>query len=130
MNENTPLLTNTNIARRNDPDTSHAGDRAVTASGKRSEQQLEVLAWLRTYPGRTARELAAQVQIAGARHLNHEVMHKRLPELAADHDRDGNKKSPLAKRGPKRACSLSGNKCATWYELGAEIPPEQQDLPI
>lgn len=129
MNQPVPLLTNTNIARRQDPATSHDGDRAVTSSGKRSEQQLKVLAYVREYPGRTSRELAAKAEARGDKTLPHEVFHKRLPELAADHDRDGKPKAPLTKRGRKRACTVTGNNAAPWYEIGAEIPPEQLELP-
>lgn len=123
-----PMLTNTNIARRGDPDTSHAGDRHITDSGKRAEQQSQVVPWVRQYPGLTSRELAAKAAENLAPHMNHEVFHKRLPELAADHDRDGNVKVPLVKRGHKRRCSITNCKAVTWYEIGAEIPPLQMEI--
>lgn len=130
MNANLPLLTNTNIARKGDPETSHAGDRAITSSGKRSEQQLAVLAYVREFPGLTPRELGAKAASRGDKTLPHEVFHKRLPEMAADHDRFGKPKAQLTKRGRQRVCSVSKRPATPWYEFGAEIPPEQQEIPL
>jgi len=117
-----PLLTDTNIARRDDPQTSHDGDRRVTSSGDRAEQQLAVLAWVREYPGRTSRELSDIATRNGAKGLDHEVFHKRLPEIAKDHDRRGNAKVPLVKKGRARACTVTQHKAATWYEFNVQIP--------
>lgn len=128
MSAQTPLLTNSNIARKSDPSTSHEGDAKITESGDRAEQQLKALAYIREFPGLTARELGKKAAARGDKTMTHEVFHKRLPELAADHDRWAQPKAVLAKRGPKRICTVSDAKAATWYEIGAEIPPAQGEL--
>lgn len=123
-----PLLTDTNIARRRDPKTSHDAARKVTKSGKRASQQLAVLAYVREFPGLTSRELALKARFRGADGLDYEVFHKRLPEIAADHDRNAQAKNPMVKKGPERECEVTGYRATTWYEIGAEIPPQQEEL--
>ena len=112
------LQADTNIARRGDPDTSHLAAAQLTESGKRASRQAAVLSWVLGRPGHTAAEYAALVKRHGG-DLPPETFHKRLPELAADHDKHGKQLNPKVRRGGKRVCNVTGNVAITWWPIGS-----------
>ena len=89
----------TPAARKSDPITSHEADKRIKKTGKVHMWRLKVLEALIDYPDLTARELSI------ASGLPHEMVHKRLPELA---DRG------LVKRTGRRTCTHSGYVAAMW----------------
>lgn len=115
-----PLLTDTHIARRSDPVTSHKAAAKVKASGQCAVQQAIAFAYVREYPDHTAQELADICLRAGGS-MDRYDFGRRLPEIAKDHDKHGNRKSPLIKKrchpdgSPmKRVCAVTGNEACTW----------------
>jgi len=87
------------IARRDDPETSKAAARDVTASGKRAKQAAECLSAVRMFPSSTSAELAVS---AG---LDRYTAARRLPELRS---------RGLVENGPARLCRVTGRAAMTW----------------
>lgn len=83
-----------------DPVTSHLAAEAVTKSGERDRQAMQVLEAVRQFPGRTSRELAA------ASGLDRYVCGRRLGELRS---------AGFVRNGEMRACAESGMKALTWF---------------
>ena len=89
----------TPASRSSDPHTSHEAEEFINQTGIRYSQQREVLAWLKSHPGNTSKELA---KISG---LDRYVVARRLPEIAPMH----------AEKGEARKCAESGRQAVTWY---------------
>ncbi len=89
------------IARATDPETSHRAAAEVTRSGRRDAQAASVLEAVQIGPGFTSAELAT----AGAP-FDRYVAARRLPEL----ERLGK-----VRRGPARACRVTGRLALTWW---------------
>lgn len=112
---NFSLFADTPIARRADPVTSKLAAVDITRSGKRAAQQCAVHSWVRQYPGHTALELGELCLQHGGT-MDRYVFGRRLSELAADHDRCGNRITPLVYPGlQKRRCKISGKQAIVWY---------------
>lgn len=97
------------IARATDPATSHRAAFEVTTSGTRDLQAKAVLELLKAHPGATSAELGT----VGA--YDRYVVARRLPEL---------EKLGFAKRGPARACGVTGRQAMTWevvWRLGGPL---------
>lgn len=92
-----------------DPITSHLAAEAVTQSGLRDRQALQVLEAVRRFPGKTSRELAA------ASGLDRHMCGRRLGELRS---------SGLVRNGETRVCAVSGMKSLTWIAEAAEACQE------
>lgn len=80
MNHSMDFFSDTPIARRTDPVSSHKAAERITRT-VRSEQKRRVLGAVRLYPGRTSRELAEQCG------LDRYMVARRLPELLGTHVR-------------------------------------------
>ena len=91
------------IARRSDPGTSHDAAEAMTASGRREGQQLEILALVRRHPKKTSAELADLSPT-----LDRYQVARRLPEL--EH-------GGLVVKRNSRKCSITGYEAHTWEAL-------------
>lgn len=87
-------------ARNTDPTTSHAAAEDVTSSGVRAVQMMRVFAGVKSFPGRTSRELAELVGIE--RHA--------AARRTADLEHLG-----MVRKGPSRVCTLGGRPAVTWY---------------
>ncbi len=88
-------------ARVDDPDTSKQAAAFVTDTGLATAQQAVVWELVRGNNGMTARELATVgLQLA------HEVLHKRLPEVA---------RKGMIRKGRVRKCNVTGRNAATWW---------------
>lgn len=98
------LLARTPSSRANDPGSSHEAADENTRSGARASQQHRVLAWVRRWPGRTSRELAALANV------DRYMIARRLPELAPVHIR----------RGELRTCAVTHKRAVTWFPAGVE----------
>lgn len=97
-------FTDTPRARKSDPETSHLAAEEIKRSGALGAQQARVLEAVRTYPGKTAVELA---KLAG---LDRYLVSRRLPELV-----------PLwVRRGPPRDCTVNGRPQSTWFPVTRE----------
>ena len=97
------LLSDSPIARRRDPETSHEAAEHVMKTGMRGRQQREVFALVNAYPGHTSAELAAKSN------LDRWTVARRLPELRA---------AWLVKNGiESRMCSVTGRSGLTWYPV-------------
>ncbi len=66
------------IARNDDPITSHLAANAITHSGKRAAQKLQVLEGLKAHPRSTSAELASFLG------LSRHITGRRLPDLRYD----------------------------------------------
>jgi hypothetical protein len=97
------LLSQSPIARRRDPETSHEAAEHITNSGKRASQQNAVLDLVRRYPGHTSAELAVR-GLSGL--IDRWTVARRLPELRS---------AFLVKNGDKRKCGETGSNALTWY---------------
>lgn len=105
MNAQLDLLSDSPIARRRDPDTSHEAAEHVTASGSRARQQALVIDLVRRYPGHTSAELAIKSELGGG-DVDRWTAARRLPEL---------RKAWLVKNGEPRECGVTGRRALTWY---------------
>lgn len=94
------LLSDSPIARRNDPSTSHEAAEHITKTGARASQQRAVLALVEQWPGHTSAELAAKST------LDRWTVARRLPELRAVY---------FVKNGDARTCNITGRSGLTWY---------------
>lgn len=94
------LISDSQIARRSDPEGSHEAARRVTDSGTRASQQRAVLSCVQRSPGRTSRELAK------AYGLDRYMVGRRLPEL---------REVGKVRNDEKRECRISGVTCETWW---------------
>ncbi len=99
-------------ARNTDPDTSHQAARDLVDSGAQAQQQAQVCAAVRQYPGLTSRELAFSAA------LDRHMVARRLPELVAD---------GLVVHGPTKICSHSRKRCQTWLPV---VATESGELPL
>ena len=120
-----PLFSDTRIARRSDPATSHKAAAKITKSGKRASQQAACFGWVRQYPNRTCQEygeLAAAVAEPGKNPLNNYVFARRLAEMAKDKDRRGNPIIPLVKRNGEKVCGVTGEDATAWVPADWEGP--------
>ena len=90
------------LARRTDPQTSHAAAREYRDSGKLSESKAEVLDAVRNHGGCTAVELAAK---AG---LDRYETSRRLADL---------KNARLVRLGGSRVCEVNKRKMETWWAV-------------
>jgi len=92
--------------RRNDPQSSELAAKHVTASGVRAAQQQAAYAAVRSFPGKTSKEL--EMLSGQDRHQ----LAKRLPECRTaglvKNPKDENDKPIL------RACAVTGRKAMTW----------------
>jgi len=95
------LLSDSPIARKTDPVSSHEAAAEVTASGARATQQAEVLRGVKEYPGRTSKELAHLIG------CDRYLVARRLPELA---------RKGLVQRGHMVTCKIGGRKAVTWFK--------------
>ncbi len=91
-----------NKSRRTDPDTSRIAADQAERSGLIGRQQHEVLALVRSHPGRTSAELG---QLLGGQDARF-IVARRLPEL----ERLG-----VVRRGDKRVCHAHGTMAGTWF---------------
>jgi len=94
-----PLFSDKPRSRGSDPETSRLAEKHMVESGSLGEQRKRVLAYVRMYPGDTAREYDLSNLTSGA-------FHRRLVEL----ERMG-----LVRRGGPRKCSVGGRMAHTWY---------------
>jgi len=110
------------LARTDDPWTSHQAAHWAVKSGLVGSEQQRALGCVVRWPGRTATELAKLVGDADPRRIN-----RRLGEL----ERKG-----VVHRGNARRCSHTGRAAATWWAVGsappvapsgAEMPPTDGD---
>ena len=109
------LLSDTPIARRTDPVTSHLAACEVTRSGKRGAQQRLVHNYVVKFPGHTSQELAEICQQHGGA-LDRYDFARRLPELASERDIHGNHCKAFITRGmSKRLCRITGKLATVWY---------------
>lgn len=92
---------------RNDPMTSReAAERHRKGLGR---QLIEVLSWIRRYPGSTACELAQRIATDPEHYVRlRYAISRRAPELRGD----GHVRS-----GGARICTVSGSRQQTWYPL-------------
>lgn len=90
----------TPVARRKDPESSHAAAEEVTLSGRRDAQVAQVLAAVRANPGRTSMELA---RLAG---LDRYMVARRLPECVT---------AGALRKGEQRTCKVSDRLALTWW---------------
>jgi predicted HTH transcriptional regulator len=74
----------------------------VSSSGVSADQHSKVLALVKEFPYRTARELSNKVN-PGV--LTHDAIHKRLPEL---------RQMGLVFNGLSRVCTITGKRAKTW----------------
>lgn len=98
------LLAGTPSSRSTDPESSHDAAERSTRSGARASQQNRVLAWVRRWPGRTSRELAALANV------DRYMVARRLPELEPVHLR----------RGDLRKCAVTHTRAVTWWPKEVE----------
>lgn len=98
------LLSNSAIARRQDPETSHEAAEHITKSGSRARQQNAVLDLVKRFPGMTSAELAVKSELEDGG-LDRATTARRLPEL---------RKARLVKNGWDRVCTATGRKGMTW----------------
>ena len=94
------LLSNSPIARRNDPSTSHEAAEHIERTGARASQQRAVMHLVERFPGHTSAELAAKSS------LDRWTLARRLPELRS---------AWRVKNGDKRVCGATGLRAMTWY---------------
>lgn len=94
-------------SRRSDPVTSHeAAERNAKGLNR---QRLEVLSWIRLYPGSTACELAQRIAIDPEHYVRlRYAISRRAPELRAP---------GYVRSGAPRICTISGSRQMTWYPL-------------
>lgn len=88
--------------RSGDPETSHEAEAFMRKSGAIRAQYREVLAFVRSIPGLTAREYDERVGAFRG------IYHRRLVEM----ERIG-----MVRRGEVRKCSRGGRSAATWYPV-------------
>lgn len=98
------LLSSTPGSRATDPESSHEADQQNRSSGARASQQHRVLMWVRRWPGRTSRELAALANV------DRYMVARRLPELEPIHLR----------RGDLRKCAVTHKRAVTWFPADVE----------
>lgn len=94
------LFVATPAARASDPDTSHEAAEQITRDGSRHQWRKQVAEAVRSYPGRTSRELARSCRIA------HEILHKRLPECVT---------AGVVCKGDARRCLVTGRRTTVWW---------------
>lgn len=99
VSEQLSLLARTPASRSTDPDSSHDAAAENTRSGARASQQHRVLMWVRRWPGRTSREIAALANV------DRYMVARRLPELEPTHIR----------KGDLRKCAVTHTKAVTWW---------------
>ena len=102
MSAQLDLLSDSPIARRLDPSTSHEAAEHVTKSGARASQQRAVFDLVKRFPGHTSAELAAKSS------MDRWTVARRLPELRA---------AWLVKNGDARTCGETGRSGLTWYPM-------------
>ena len=90
----------TPVARRTDPESSHAAAEHHTRSGKRGAQQDQTAEAVRQFPGCTSFELAMRT------HLDRYMLARRASECEA---------AGRIRRGELRRCSVSGRTALTWW---------------
>jgi hypothetical protein len=90
------------MARRSDPETSHAAAAEMLHSGKLTAQQGRVLALVAKHPGCTSLELAA---ISDGK-LDRYQIARRLPELKRGH---------VVRMGSTRKCNIGDRPAVTWW---------------
>ena len=100
------------VARRQDPESSKAAGRAVTASGCREGQLRQVLELVKRHPGSTSLELAASAERDGDASLDRYVIARRLPELES---------AGLVKRGQERSCTVGRRSALPWWPATGAI---------
>jgi len=99
-------------SRTSDPPSSHAAERAVTQSGARGKQLIEVQRRLTAHPGWTAGELSVPwLSEQNGFPLDRVQVARRLHDLYLKR---------LARKGPMRKCSVSGRTQMTWWPLSAD----------
>lgn len=98
------LLSDTPIARRVDPHTSHRAAAEITSSGERARQQNTVLSAVRRWPGLTSAEIGNRLE------TDRFLPARRLPECRAQ---------GLVENGPARRCSVTGKQSLTWWQRGS-----------
>jgi len=86
-----------------DPETSHAAEEELTSSGRRDSHKREVLALVKDFPGRTAKELYECQE-----NLQFMSLQKRLSDLKTDR---------VIYMGIPRPCEVTGRKAAVWYSV-------------
>lgn len=90
---------------RHDPPTSAEAERRHTRGGKRGAHVALVAEAVRHFPGCTATELHAHLG-----RLERHEWSRRLADAAAE---------GLVRRGPPRACLITGRSCVTWNHAEA-----------
>jgi hypothetical protein len=90
----------TPAARRRDPSTSHRAAEEHTASGVRGQHQKRAAQAVVDFPGRTSQELSRDAK------LDRYMLARRLPEC---------EEALVVRRGPARACSVTGKQALTWW---------------
>lgn len=99
----------TPAARRSDPEPSHLAAAEITRSGERESQQRAVVDLVRSYPGRTARELA-EIEFAGLPQdptKRYYAIQRRVSEMSPRYIR----------RGGQRKCSESERVATTLWPV-------------
>jgi len=87
---------------KHDPETSHAAEREITASGRRACQQELVIRLVEHLPGRTSRELA---DLTGC---DRYIIARRLPECET---------AGKVRRGRQRPTAGGGRSAVTWWPV-------------
>jgi hypothetical protein len=105
MSAQLDLLSDSPIARRRDPETSHLAAEHVTKNGSRARQQIAVLALVQRFPGHTSAELSIKSELLGDG-FDRWTVARRLPELRS---------AWRVKNGEKRQCAITGLKALSWY---------------
>lgn len=93
-------------ARKNDPSSSKAAAAELEGSGRLEGQLLVVLALVRSYPGRTSKELAAKS------HIDRYTVARRLPELR--------RAGYVLMSSETRMCGAGGRQAHTWQAVNAK----------
>lgn len=95
------------LYRRSDPNTSRRAAEHATATGSRGDHLQRIVNAVRSHPGRTSAELAADAGLE-----RHEAARR-----TADAANAG-----LIVRGPSRVCSVGGRAAVTWWPKRARAP--------
>lgn len=101
-------LSNNPVSRANDLESSKDAERHINKVGSRANQQKDMLALVRKFPGKTSLELA----LFSLRYDRYQIA-RRLSDLHH---------AGLVKQGQVRPCNVSGRKAVEW------IMPKQVDL--
>lgn len=102
------------IARRTDPETSHAAGESLRRSGAQATAIQAAAALVRSMPGRTYSELhyqhMADAETTGVPAVfgSREGLQKRLHDAS---------KRRLIYKGPARRCGLTGKAAQTWWPV-------------